>query len=287
MDTAKNYIGKVIKVQYKGGGQALSSVGIVYNQEGQGGDTKLSMVLTNGAEWSCRPGTLRETKISSVRIDKDLRTALEKVCDAKIKQKAFLDRFWKEKTRHEDAVESSLKALKEHSGELTRREFMEEVERLFREKYPATGSWCRRYFSWDSVSDKTFSVRQSQDVEKYANPENYSFIYREYDNTLHINSSVKGYKEFCERNAPPILPELKSAKTSVSSSVGDKWLQVHRSYEFPLKDGFTKKSLQAVSELLYPSRKPPLAARISDANARSSLAETSAQARSNNDDKQR
>lgn len=271
MDSIKNYVGKVVKVQFTSLGKPTSRTGVVFQQDNGPSSVKLHMILTTGAEWEPTFREGEDLTISSVRIDKDLREALEKVCDAKIKHKAFLDKFWKEKSMHETNVANSLKELKECSDEMTREAFMQEVEAMFREKYPASGGFQRqRYFTWDSVSDKAFSVSQTQEMEKYIQPESYAFIYREYDGTLFIDSSVKGYKEFCERNAPPILPELKDkAKTTVSASIGDKnFLLVHRSYEFPLKDGFTKKELQGIRDMLYPSRKLSLDDKIKEAGAK-------------------
>lgn len=279
MDTNKNYVGKVVKVQFTSCGQPSSRTGVVFQQDDTPTSVRLRMIMTTGVEWE---PTFREGEvftISSVRIDKDLRAALENACDAKIKQKEFLDRFWKEKSRLEREVENAVQSVRECSGEMSRQAFMKEVEALFCERYPETGGFHnKKYFSWNSVSDKDFSVSQIQEIEKYIQPESYPFVYREYDGTLRIDSSCKAYKEFCEKNAPQVILEPKDkAKTTVSASIGDKnFLLVSRSYTFPLKDGFTKKGLQGIRDLLHSSRKPSLADRIQDANAKSKSKDTGA-----------
>lgn len=115
MDFIKNYVGKVVKVQFTSLGKPTSRTGVVFQQDNGPSSVKLHMILTTGAEWEPTFREGEDLTISSVRIDKDLRAALEKVCDAKIKHKAFLDKFWKEKSMHETNVANSLKELKECS----------------------------------------------------------------------------------------------------------------------------------------------------------------------------
>ena len=54
----------------------------------------------------------------------------------------------------------------------------------------------------------------------------------------------------------------------VGANIGDKWLTARRIYTFPLTNGYSKQSLQALTELLQYPGKIKLNERISSAEKR-------------------
>lgn len=253
VDFDKNYVGRIQRVQAPYDGHLRSYTGIVYHQEIYGDRLKLQMFLTDGNDISV--GIMRNgaAKISSVRMEKDLRTALTALYKAKMQQKAFQDAVQKELMKHEDNVYAAKKAVQEASGDLTHKEFMDEAERLFSERYPRTGGWQEeRYFDCTALSEESLTMTHIQDVEKHVRPEDYPFIGRRYDQTLFLRTEHPEYRRFCERNAPAVISELKSFSTNIiGAAIGDKnFLSVGRSYTFPLKHGLTKQSLQELSDIL-------------------------------------
>lgn len=249
----KDYIGKVVKVHYICNGEEQYKVGIVFEQErGRSNNARLSMLLTNGNIWSL-PSSENIIRITSARIDENLRKSLVNYFNAKKAQNKFLDNFWKEKTMHESRVMAAQNAVREISGTLSFDDFIKTVEKLFAERYPSTYSDSDRYFLCHGVSGDSVSVSHIQEIMKYATPEIFNFLYREYDNNIFVDESTPGYKEFCEKNAPPEIASLRGkAKMSVHASIGDKnFLSVHRIYELPIKHGMTRQSLNEIKELLY------------------------------------
>jgi len=271
MDNNKNYVGKVIKVYYKANGKEQTQTGIVMSQQLlSSGKLKMDMLLTDGREWLST--YVNVEKITFARVDEKLRAALTKYYKAKIEQEAFLKAFWKEKAAHEDNVSDALKAVRNCSGTMSFNEFSAAVENLFKETFPYAedhSGWCKKYFHCSGGSQTEIQVDHVKDVEKYATPEKYSFIRRRYDGTLTIEPDTPGYKQFCERCAPPEIPSLKGkCKTEVDANIGDKWLTVSRTYSFPLTNGYSKQSLQALTDLLRSPSKTNLAEQISSAEKR-------------------
>lgn len=253
MDPNKDYKGKILKVYFKYNGKEYSNTGIVYEQEKAGDKFRFSMLLMNGQEWK-PPYGAEIIKTTSVRLDETLRNALKDFYKAKVEHKAFLANFWREKGVHERNVEAKLKALKEHSGELNYEDVSRELEALFNDKFAERSSgYNRKYFHCSSVSTENVVMDHAKEIEKYATPEEYpDIIRREYDGELFIRDN-SATKKFCEEYAPPEISELKrKVKTEVYASIGDKnFLCVHRSYEFTLKHGLTRKSLDELKDRLF------------------------------------
>lgn len=267
-DTNKNYVGKVIKVYYKADGKEHMKTGIVISQGTlSNGKPKMSMLLTDGNEWLS--SYVNVEKITSARIDENLRAALTQYYKAKTEQETFLQTFWKEKGRHEQNVSASLKAVRDCSGSMSYNEFSAAVEKLFKDTFPSEedhSGWYKKYFHCSGGCQTEISIDHVQDIEKYATPEKYSFIRRRYDDTLTIESDTPGFQQFCERNAPPVIPSLKGkCKTEVDANIGDKWLTVCRTYTLPLTNGYNKESLQDLKALLTAPVKSKLSDRISSA----------------------
>lgn len=263
-----NYVGKVVKITGKDGlNLDFVFTGIVYEQKILRDRPAVSLILTNGA---VKPDLrlVSDYKITSTKIEPELRVALKDAFRAKVKLMAFEQKYLAEKEVLENSLSKTLLSVKDNSNEMTTREFMDAVEKLFTEKYPSSGNWNLKYFTIASYSSNEITMKQVQEVEKYANPEKFSFLYREYDDAMFIEENAPGYKEFCERNAPGIIPELgKHCTTEVFATIGDKnWLSVNRAYTFPIKYGTTKKSLEDIKERIL-GMKPSLESRIKSAES--------------------
>ena len=149
-----------------------------------------------------------------------------------------------EKLRHQrqitiirNAIEMHKNKLIEVSGFYSSNVFNSKAEALF-EKYLHKNL---RICSW---SKDYIILSEYKDIEKWYNPEKFPFLYREYDNTIHIGDSDAANK-FAKQNAPDIIPRLKkiSKECKVSLSLGDKWLGVDMEYKIVMPYGFTQKSL--------------------------------------------
>lgn len=250
----ENYVGKIVKISGTDSWHRPFSVtGIVYGQrEGFKGDsTVFSLIKTNGTVADNVTVVHDDNiKITSTKIEPELREALKGAYKNKVRFDAFEKKYREERELLDVKMKESLKCVKTASGEMTLREFAEKVENMFCEKYPSTGGYYSKYFSLSSYSSTEITMGQRQDIEKWANPEKYGFIYREYDETLHIMYSSKEYERFCQNNAPAVIPQLaKYCKTDVCAGLGDKgWLTAERTYTFAVKYGCTQKSLDDIKE---------------------------------------
>lgn len=253
----KNYVGKVVRINYLYNNKECSEVGVVYKQEERGDKVSFSMLLTNGQSWAPTFDLKNISKISSARIDEALRGALIEYCKVKIKQEAFLENFWKEKSMHENNVSAALKAVKEHSDELTVNDCMDAITDLFQDRYPSGGGFhSRNYFYCTSGCSTDITISHCQEIEKYASPESYPFLYREYDGCIFVRRDSKAHKDFCERNAPAVKPELKQFKSEIYATIGDKnFLSVERAYKIPLKYGLSKRSVDYIKEAVFGIKK--------------------------------
>lgn len=272
----KNYTGKVVRMEFTRDGRPQNVVGYVYDQKEvaayRGMCTEFSMCLTNGNDWNPRFYPDSDLKISSVRMDKDLRDALKAYGDAKVAQTAFLKRFEEQKGVHAKAVDAARQAVRGVSKDMSATDMMRAVEALFDKAFPCTGGHSSQYFHCTSCGSKDITMTQIRDVEKYATPEKYPFLYRQYDQTLRIYYDSKEFNAFCQKNAPAVVPALKGFKNSVDGSIGDKnWLTVSRSYEIPLTHGLTKDSLEDIKAFLDGrGKKPSLADQIQSAGSKKS-----------------
>lgn len=276
IDTGKNYVGKIIRTNYIYNGEEYSGVGIVYQQERVGEHLRFTLLLPSGQEWRQPFTTESMTKISSVRMEESLRTALKDLCQAKLEHKAFLDRFWSEKRAQEQRVERAQKVVQEASGQLSHNEFRNAIEELFRSRYPSQSGYDSRcYFELDSLSSNEVTIRHMQEVEKYATPERYPFLYRRYDDTMAVSESHPSYQSFCQRYGAPVLPTLKGyCAGEPDACVGDKNILILvRRYTFQLPHGLSRQSLKDISAILdgtisQNKKKPSLDAQITGANSR-------------------
>lgn len=253
-DLSKNYVGKVIRLHYSFNGHQKEAVGIVMEQVSTSVKTSINLLKLNGQTQEFDSRRVNFDKITSVRLDKDIRDALEGLYSAKKAQKEFIEAFWKEVTSLEQKVYAAGKRLQEQTGELSYDEFTNQVEAFFSENFPTSDAFQQQLsFSVGHICEKEFWVCHDQDVAKYATPERYSFLYREYDQTLHIEHSDPSLKSFCNKHAPKEIPQLAGkVKSSVDVSLGDKnYLTVSRIYKFPLKYGMTRKTVEFLKEFVF------------------------------------
>jgi len=292
MEDSKNYVGKVVKVHYTdNSGKSASQTGIVLSQRTlSSGTPQLNMLLIDGREWLST--YVKAEKITSARIDENLRKCLTEYYKAKVDQTAFLNNFQKERAVHEEKVGSALKAIRDVSGVMSWREFSDAVENLFRDTFPQAedhNSWYKKYFHCSSGSQTEVTLSHVQDIEKYASPEKYSFIRREYDGCLFIEPDTPGFKQFCEKHAPAEIPGMKGkCKTSVDAEIGDKnWLTVERVYHLPLTNGYSRQSLKDLSDLIHSPVKSKLSDRIQAAEGRKTAAGTTSKTNTKKKDHER
>lgn len=275
IDKDKNYVGKIIKVNFSYNGHQKEETGIVLKQMNTPSKYVITMILMDGKIRELDSRFMQFNKISSVRLDKDVREALVGLYKAMDEQAVFHANFWKRKNELENNVRKAQANLSSKTGLMDFSDFGREVERLFTERFPSSNtSYKRMYFQMNSVDAKEFTVSHSQEVCKYASPEQYPFLYHEYDNTIQIEYNSPSLKSFCERNAPKEIPELKGkVNSTLTASIGDKnTLTVSRVYEFPLKYGMTRKTIDFLEETyLAPNKsKPSLDAAIESAKSRQS-----------------
>lgn len=271
MENNKNYVGKVIKVYYTASGKEQTETGIVLSQRVlSSGKPQMNMLLTDGNEWLST--YVKVDKITSARIDETLRAALTQYYKARVEQEIFLNKFREEKAAHEQNVSNALRAVRDTSGTMSYNEFTSAVENLFKDTFPHEedhSGWYKKYFHCSGGSQTEIQIDHVKDIEKYARPEQYPFIRRLYDDNLTIEPNTPGFQRFCERNAPAEIPALKGkCKSVIGASIGDKWLTVKRTYKFPLVNGYSKQSLQALKELLCSPAKSKLDDRIAFADKR-------------------
>ena len=125
-------------------------------------------------------------------------------------------------------------------------------------------------FVTGSHLDNSINIGISMDIEKYAKPENYSFIYKEYDRTLHIDSDMLSYKELKEKYDKNFkilsLKEIKDIKKKYNCeiieqesnfSIGDKdwlsynfYLYIRFDDNFILNEEYANKVISVVSKFV-------------------------------------
>lgn len=253
IDTEKNYVGKIVQVKFSYKEYQKEATGIVLEQVNTPIKFSLNLILLNGETKDIDSLVFQIHSISSVRLEKGVRDALVAFYDAKSKQTAFLKNFWKEKNVLENNVQKAYDNLKAQTGQLSFSDFSDKVEALFSAHFPSFGaSYKPTYFSFSFASNNEFGISQCQQIEKYATPEKYPFLYCEYDNPLQIYADAPSFKQFCARNAPKEIPQLKGkASSTVDASVGDKnTLIVRRTYHFPLKYGMSQKTIDYLESFL-------------------------------------
>lgn len=209
-------------------------------------------------------------KISAVKnIDKNIREMLNqyglkrKQIDKKISK--IKNEFIGLSENKEKEEKELLKSIVEERKML----FPEEFDRGIYEKIKKLIGNEYSLYTSGSYMDNSVHIGISKDIEKYAKPENYSFIYEEYDRTLHIDSDMPSYKKFKEKYDKNFnilsSKELKKLEKQFGCiieqhsnlSIGDKdWLSynfyiyIRFDEEFLLNDDYVNKVVSIVSKFL-------------------------------------
>ena len=195
------------------------------------------IISIDGNEKQVRGKDILEISIVK-NIDKNIREMMNKYG---LKRKQMDKKISKAKTElmylYEEKKKEERELLKDIIAE---RKFLfpEEFETRIYEKLRKIVNSKYHLFVTGSYLDNSINIGISKDIEKYAKPENYSFIYKEYDGTLHIDSDMPSYKELKEKydkNFKILSPkEIKKIKKQYNCelieqesnlSIGDKdWL---------------------------------------------------------------
>lgn len=188
---------------------------------------------------------------TSCRIDPQVRSALV----AYVKTKTAYSNWMKVKQKEEQVfretlnedVETLKRIYDEKCGFDDPTLFIQKVRESLEKRYlwNPEDSWQRPSSKYDDIDcylhNGSLHITLRNDVEKYARPERYSFIGREYDQTLYIEDGKKA--EQFAKNAISIPRAWHDVgKVSYGCSLGDKnWLQVACRVVLPVKiseDGY-------------------------------------------------
>lgn len=188
--------------------------------------------------------------VSSIRIGKEIRAQFAIIA----KEYENLHKMEAEKKKIESAIWNTRNKLKVDQAELahisgyyTSNEFDNKIcEFGFR----VSGS--RK--DGDSVY---VMLQQSDNGTRYSKPDvsrEFPFVYQEYDGCCFLREehAPKEYKRFLEKNAPAIIPALAKMAKSVEqcAEVGDKYIYATTNYWVFLKNGYTKKNVDAIIDIM-------------------------------------
>lgn len=260
MNDKKRIVGKIVKIRFSDERKCSERVGIIlkYDANEESNWVHISMMQTDGTMWYATKRLDCISRISAARIAPTLRTALVQFHRAALQQEQFLEQSRKEKAAYEANVASAQAAIREIAGTLDHSSFSQELEEMFAKHYPPGGNFGSCYqepiqFECRSIEAERFTMSHTRMVDKYASPEAYPFIHREYDQSLSLLPSDAAYGRFCERNAPSVITDLALfGRVSAEASLGEKnTLMAHRNYTFPLKYGLSRKSLAEIERTLF------------------------------------
>ena len=191
-------------------------------------------------------------EISSVRLAPNVRQVLKEYAMSH----ANLYRLEKQYKEQILAVKNTIltykKTLKRVTGIMDTYDFNTRLECSISNKVGVNmniSSWC-----FVDDKDSYVEIEQTSDICKWATPEEYPFINREYDGTLRLNYEHYAVKKYAEKYAPQILLSLKrvSYKTEKRLTIGDKGtLCAHTVYKIPIKFGCTEKSVEDILSIIY------------------------------------
>lgn len=120
------------------------------------------------------------------------------------------DSFNKEYKQSINSMNTSIENIRENMGLLTEEEFVEEFKNNLSSKMKRaielTSSvrdmWGNKAGEWEFEAAGDFAIQIRRDIwlDKYINPKEYDFVYREYDDTLFIdNENTKQYKDIISK----------------------------------------------------------------------------------------
>jgi len=195
-------------------------------------------------------------EVKSTRISPELRKAFVEALKAykfKWSISKKIDKLTEEKDLAQKAFNETIDNIKNATGYLGWDEFISKAEDLFsgvlKEGYIHVSSLCRR------SGEEAITINQSVGIEKWASPEEYSFIYREYDGNCFIRENDE-YKEALEeyRYKVPLNSKVQSMnaeKPRIYLSLGDKGtLSINRPYTLNIKGGPTQENFEKIKNKL-------------------------------------
>ena len=155
------------------------------------------LITVNGEEKMIKKGSIE--KISIVRgIDKEVRNLVNSFGKERLKINKKLMKLQQELQLVEEKLEKDeelfLKNLVESTGTITPLQFKDYLYKQIKKM-----ARHREFDVYIAISEGFVDVELSLDVEKWASPERYSFLFREYDGNIFVNRELSSYKKFLKK----------------------------------------------------------------------------------------
>lgn len=186
--------------------------------------------------------------ITSTRIAQDVRKVMKDVCKVWSKKSEEEARHCDMLSKLNAQLDNGYSLLMKTSGSMSSQQFGYRLHEIFAKQ----GMDDVLVSGWRE-DGKTIKVSEDKYITKYASPEMYSFIYREYDGSCFVKNEDEKAKKFAKENAPAERTNLRrlSSAVEVDLSLGDKdWLCASRIYTIKLTNGYTEKSLEDIEKKL-------------------------------------
>lgn len=237
MDIEKIKVGSVYKfiIHNKFCGQVVSVAGLLKKTE-----NILTIIHLDGTV--CSMKTKDIINITSTRISSDVRSIMRDLIQLKTAKAVEEERHMVFMRECDDKVHTLSKELIEATGLMSPSEFEYRLQDIL-EKH----GYRHMFLSGWENDGSVIELTESKSIQKYASPESYSFIYREYDGCCFLNSDSKEAKKFAKENAPVERCTLKKIATAIEKylELGDKnWLSANTTYKIKLAYGFSQQSLK-------------------------------------------
>lgn len=192
---------------------------------------------------------LSEVQLTSTKIKPELRQGLKELYQLYTKKKKIEDQLKKlesERLSLSHEMSEKRKDLLKYSPVIT----LKTIENIIESRW---------FYSKDGEKFITVGIGFDIPIEKYANPESYGFLMREYDNTIHIWDKKQAIKE-CKINIDHCRDEVNQIKSIANSKklckltaikddvyLGDKdWLITAKIFEIEIAKNANLEQLEAV-----------------------------------------
>lgn len=239
-------VGDIRKIKFKTFGEDLTLKGLIT----QVGDHICITTDTGRKDTICRKNII---EITSTRINPEIKEYFAEITKI-IKQVNKLDEKLSSLKREKYALYSEISEIEikvvNASGAMQADDFIGYIKKNMSPykldlleangfKICATPDYISYY-----PSEMAIYLCKTKYIEKYANPEKFSFIYREYDNTCMISNEDKTYKELVNR----YKKDLNMNNGRAFLTLGDKdWLIFVQSYKINNKErAYTKKAADLI-----------------------------------------
>lgn len=221
-------------------------VGIVIKQEEEmDGMDVFKMIASTGTIMNV--AIKKEDKVTSTKLKTEVRDALKNA----YKQ-------YKDKKELEEEIKKMERALREKKQELDEGlKKIKEVSDEFTIRDLANNFYNIKSYSTNPANPR-FDFYLKKEVEKYARPEDYSFLYREYDGNIFIDNNEACIKRYGLKVPKPQIEHLKKQlkhtkleNVSDDCSIGDKsTLYVSKVFEFAIKKGVKRSEIMQECEFI-------------------------------------